>query len=378
MGDEQQVLERKPSPEEVRALFGALVGPEGSVAKAWRSISSVMSPPEPLPVALPHEMSVAGNVVLIGGGISGKSLAAEMRNNDLLAEWVPVEHYDPTGMYRKMVRDFDLKGKDITVITSASKKYNETGGEDLREIFTVLGVNNVHVIDTHDAKQVDTEANLKALKESPYVFIDGGNQKWLAEIFKDSKAHKILQERVRSDKNFTIAGTSAGAMIVSDLMMYDGKREQGFGLLPEHVNLVIDTHFGQRDRDGEKKGKNKRGREGRLHQLLAAEGGDHAVGIGIDEGTAAIISGNTISTYGSGSTQYELEAGKAVPKFVTVLVKNQNTIETVDYACKGSKCIVNFASPSAIALDTAKNTGITVPVLPASAKDPMTTKQLAP
>jgi cyanophycinase len=92
-----------------------------------------------------------------------------------------------------------------------------------------------------------------------------------------------------------IAGTSAGAMAMSNTMIYEGnaalahlkgevKITTGLGLLQ---NVIIDTHF------------DKRGRFNRLAQAVAAQPG--AIGIGLGEDTGVIVSnGDELKAIGSG------------------------------------------------------------------------------
>jgi hypothetical protein len=82
-----------------------------------------------------------------------------------------------------------------------------------------------------------------------------------------------------------IAGTSAGASIMGNLMITGGnpvaRVGEGFGLLP---GVVIDQHFSQRNRLD------------RLLGVLVAHPG--YVGLGIDENTAVVIEGHTLRVLG--------------------------------------------------------------------------------
>jgi len=92
-----------------------------------------------------------------------------------------------------------------------------------------------------------------------------------------------------------IVGTSAGAMAMSDTMIYEGSSQEalrkgqvkfssGFGFLD---NVIIDTHFV------------KRGRIGRLFQAVASN--PSSLGIGLGEDTGLLIrEGNIQEAIGSG------------------------------------------------------------------------------
>ena len=105
----------------------------------------------------------------------------------------------------------------------------------------------------------------------------------------------ILKYRYQHE-NFLIAGTSAGAMAMSNTMIYEGnaaianlkgevKITTGLGLM---FDVIIDTHF------------DKRGRFNRLAQAVAAQPG--AIGIGLGEDTGIVVSeGIELKAIGSGS-----------------------------------------------------------------------------
>ena len=92
-----------------------------------------------------------------------------------------------------------------------------------------------------------------------------------------------------------VAGTSAGAMAMSSTMIYEGnatrahlkgevRTTRGLGLIDD---LIIDTHF------------EKRGRFGRLAQVIASNPGSTGVGLGEDTGML-ITNGNKMEAIGSG------------------------------------------------------------------------------
>lgn len=122
----------------------------------------------------------------------------------------------------------------------------------------------------------------------------GGNQLRLSSIFGGTEFLDVLKQRY--NEGFLIAGTSAGAMAMSNTMIYEGnaalanlkgevKITTGLGLLQ---NVIIDTHF------------DKRGRFNRLAQAVAAQPG--AIGIGLGEDTGVIVSqGHELKAIGSGS-----------------------------------------------------------------------------
>jgi cyanophycinase len=131
---------------------------------------------------------------------------------------------------------------------------------------------------------------LELLDDVSGIFLTGGNQLRLASIVAGTPlARKV---KARNKAGAVVAGTSAGASILSSHMVAYGasgpsprmrmaQMTAGFDLVP---GVVIDQHFRQRDRIG------------RLLALVAGSPG--LLGIGVDEDTAAVFSGDTLEILG--------------------------------------------------------------------------------
>src|SRR5688572_28526416 len=124
--------------------------------------------------------------------------------------------------------------------------------------------------------------------------LSGGNQLRLSSIFGGTEFLEILRKRFE-EEHFVIAGTSAGAMAMSNTMIYGGnaamahlKGEVKITTGLEFMDDVIfDSHF------------EKRGRFGRLAQAIATN--PACVGIGLGEDTGMLITGgNKMEAVGSG------------------------------------------------------------------------------
>jgi cyanophycinase len=122
----------------------------------------------------------------------------------------------------------------------------------------------------------------------------GGNQLRLSMIFGGSEILDVLEDRYMKE-DFVIAGTSAGAMAMSNTMIYQGSSSEA--LLKGEVKLttglafikdvIIDSHFV------------KRGRFGRLAQSIATN--PACVGVGLGEDTGLLIkNGDEFEAIGSG------------------------------------------------------------------------------
>jgi cyanophycinase len=148
----------------------------------------------------------------------------------------------------------------------------------------------MHITSAREADHPDT---LDRIKNCGGIFFSGGDQLLLTSVFNDTAFARLVHERYLRE-HFVIAGTSAGAMVMSDLMIYP--RTQPNELHPDvdlHPGLalvheaIIDTHF------------LVRGRFRRL-AFAVAKNPNH-IGIGLEEDTGIIIrEGNKLEAIGSG------------------------------------------------------------------------------
>jgi cyanophycinase len=181
---------------------------------------------------------------------------------------------------------------DIVVIPTASRLV-ETGSQYDR-LFRQLGARDVEILDFDTRRDCEEENRLKRIERATGVFFTGGNQLRLSTTIGGTPVAKLI--RVRNAQGMTVGGTSAGAGILSEHMIAFG--QEGSSPTASSVRLapglgltnrfIIDQHFRQRDR---------------LGRLVAAMAyNPFAVGIGLDEDTAAFIApDNTLEVEGSGA-----------------------------------------------------------------------------
>ncbi len=185
-------------------------------------------------------------------------------------------------------------GRDsrIVVIPTASR-LADTGARYL-DLFDRLEAGNVQVADILTREDAERADYLEMIEQATGVFLTGGNQLRITTIIGGTSTAKLI--RVRNANGLHVAGTSAGASVLSEHMIAFGKDGSspragsvrlapGFGLTNR---FIIDQHFRQRDRLG------------RLVAALAYN--PHPTGIGLDEDTAAFIGpDNTVEVEGSGA-----------------------------------------------------------------------------
>jgi cyanophycinase len=180
----------------------------------------------------------------------------------------------------------------IAIIPTASMQ-SETGSR-YEELFHSLGVREARALPIATREDGEHPEWLEVLDQVEGVFLAGGNQLRLSTTIGGTQVAKALRRRNREGMH--VAGTSAGAAFLCEHMIAFGKEggsprarivtlAPGLGLTNR---VIIDQHFRQRDRLG------------RLLTALAYN--PFAIGIGLDENTAAFIGPDeTLEVVGGGA-----------------------------------------------------------------------------
>lgn len=198
----------------------------------------------------------------------------------------------------------DSKKKMIEIVTTGSEIQNEVK-KTYQKVFLEIGYSNIGFIPIKNRTEANDKNYLKRLEQAGTLFFTGGDQFRLSTILGGTPFIELTKERYHQDKNFIIAGTSAGAMVMSSVMITGGGLTEalmyrnlftssGFGFLP---SCMIDTHF------------IKRGRFGRLAHAIIMN--PEQLGIGLGEDTALIIQ-NGIDAECSGSGMVVLIDGRNI------------------------------------------------------------------
>ncbi len=180
---------------------------------------------------------------------------------------------------------------DIVILPTASRLADT--GSRYEKIFSTLGAGRVATVDFDSRAECEDTDKLQRIAQASGIFFTGGNQLSLSTILGGTPVARLV--RGRNAEGVHVAGTSAGASFISEHMIAFG--EDGASPVAGSVRLapglgltnrvIIDQHFRQRDRLG------------RLLTALAYN--PFAVGIGLDEDTAAFIGpDNVIEVEGSG------------------------------------------------------------------------------
>lgn len=151
------------------------------------------------------------------------------------------------------------------------------------------GATNLTVLHTYDRTVGDSEEFARQIRAARGVWFPGGRQWRLVDSYLDTRTHRELVALL--DRGGVIGGSSAGASIMAsylvrgaregnEIMMAPGY-EEGFGFLRE---MAIDQHHLTRNRQDD------------LLEVLAVH--PRLLAIGIDEGTAVVVRGDTMEVVG--------------------------------------------------------------------------------
>ena len=227
-----------------------------------------------------------GTLILIGGAEDRGSneIAIQNRNKQFV-------HFE---ILRELVPAKKKTSKRILeIITTASE--DPDGIIDIySHAYKEVGFHQVGYINVQADPPAANPEIIERIKNAHAVLFSGGNQFRLSTILGNTDIIDAIMHKYYNDKDFIVAGTSAGAMAAAAIMIYEGHNDEA--ILKDTVKLssglgfinhcIIDTHFA------------KRARFGRLVEALLMNPACIAIGLGEDtaitikKGNEAICSGS--------------------------------------------------------------------------------------
>jgi cyanophycinase len=185
-----------------------------------------------------------------------------------------------------------LNGGKLVIATVASHE-PEGYFDSYQTAFAALGVGNLvelYVRQRDETLSADTQ---RILEGAAGIFFTGGDQLRISSQIGDTPVEQAVRQLYA--RGGVIAGTSAGASVMSETMLVRGSSAESHRIGDLHMapglglirDVIIDQHFAQR------------GRIGRL--LGAVAQNPRVLGIGIDEDTAIIIEDCRFEVVGCGA-----------------------------------------------------------------------------
>ena len=215
-----------------------------------------------------------GNLFIIGGGKKSDALVAELIDLS------------------------KLKADKYMVILPMASEEPDSAVYYTAKQFIALGVNPNKIVSFNFNQKNQKKSAIDSLRNANLIYITGGDQNLFMQAVLDTDAFKAIHNAYQ--KGATIAGTSAGAAVMSKKMItgnelkypkYTGdfrtieaenfEIKEGLGLLS---NVIIDQHFIKRMR---------------MNRLLSvAIENPEETSIGIDESTAIVVHGDSAKVTG--------------------------------------------------------------------------------
>ena len=186
----------------------------------------------------------------------------------------------PEAMYEEFIQLTGLDAKLVVIPTASSR---EVEIEKIKDQWRSRGLKEISVMHTIDRNVASSAEFIEPLRTANAVWFSGGSQQRIADAYLGTPVEDELYELLK--RGGVIGGSSAGAAILSRVMISSGndppKITTGLRLLP---GAIIDQHFLKRNR---------------LARLISAiRSHPDLIGLGIDEGTAIIVSNKEYKVVG--------------------------------------------------------------------------------
>jgi cyanophycinase len=268
-----------------------------------------------------------GKLLIIGG-----AEAREKEDLDISERMKGFEHFE---ILKELLNGSGRK--KIEIITTASNE-PEKMEKLYKHAFNHLGFKNIGFIDISNNIEARDQEMINRIHSAHAVLFTGGNQFRLSAILGNTKFLDAILEKYIHDKDFILAGTSAGASVMNTIMIFEGENNEA--LLKETVKIssglgfidgcLIDTHFVDR------------GRFGRLIQGVIMN--PTCLGIGLGEDAALLITENNIAEC-KGSGMVVIVDGRNVGSTNIAFVENDEPLYVenlrVHILCHGCGFILN-------------------------------------
>jgi cyanophycinase len=220
--------------------------------------------------SLPSGAKGVGKLIIIGGN--------EDKQNDM----------------RILKHIAEEAGRGIVLVATVASSEPEETWDTYSKIFKELKTRAEHLHIPDRQAALTSKELVQAVKRAAVVFFTGGDQLEISGKIGGTALADVLRQKFL--KGGCIAGTSAGAAAMSEMMIVSGAGDvahscgnsfaiaTGLGYATE---IIIDQHFSQR---------------GRITRLVGAVAQNpRLLGIGIDEDTAVLMRDGKLKVMGSGS-----------------------------------------------------------------------------
>ncbi len=202
-------------------------------------------------------------------------------------------HEDKDGD-KTILREVASRVQDGKLVIATVASHQPEGYFDAYEkAFGALGVDNLVELYVHERGETLAQETQSLFDGAAGIFFTGGDQLRISSQIGDTPVERMVRDIHR--RGGVVAGTSAGASVMSETMLVKGASGESHRIGDLHMapglglvrDVIIDQHFAER------------GRIGRL--LGAVAQNPRVLGIGIDEDTAIVVEGCGFRVIGAGA-----------------------------------------------------------------------------
>ncbi len=198
-------------------------------------------------------------------------------------------------IYERFVELSGGRDARVVLIPTAGTEFGGQDGWTAIEKLRDAGLQHLEVLHTRSRSVADLDAFSSPLDQATGVWFSGGHQWRLVDVYLGTRTHARLDSLLA--RGGVIGGNSAGASALASFLLRGGEfngeivateRATGFGFL---TGVAIDQHLAAR------------GREHEMFEVLARE--PMILGIGLNEGSAIVVSGDTAHVFGGAVAIYD-------------------------------------------------------------------------
>lgn len=180
----------------------------------------------------------------------------------------------PDEIFERFLKLAGGKTARIVVIPTAHAYADTAASEKALEPLQGKGARSLTLFHTRSRKEADSPEFVRPIAEATGVWICGGKQQMLTDAYLGTEVERQLKALL--ERGGVIGGTSAGAAVMSRVMITSGRDEAKLGEGFDFMHgAVVDQHF------------LKRNRFKRLLGVVRQFPG--LIGLGIDEQTALVV-----------------------------------------------------------------------------------------
>jgi cyanophycinase len=199
-------------------------------------------------------------------------------------------------IYEEFVRLAGGPAARIVLIPTAGDQYGTHDGWTAIERLKEVGVTRLEILHTRSRAIADLEAFTAPLREATGVWLSGGRQWRLVDVYLNTRTHAELARVLK--RGGVVGGNSAGASALASYLVRGGEandvvaapdREEGFGFLR---NVAIDQHLVARARETD------------MLEILRDR--PHLLGIGLNEGAALVVTHDLARVIGNPVAIYDI------------------------------------------------------------------------